>query len=69
MDRLGRTRAMKETAVCEITLSGMENQEWQGSVYFPNSGERRSFQSLLELIRVVERNRGASDPSRKGNEA
>ena len=45
---------MNEQPVCEITVFGRENREWQGSVYFPVSGERKPFQSLMELIRVVE---------------
>lgn len=31
-----------------------QNQEWQGTVYFPASGEQQAFGSLLELIRTVE---------------
>ena len=39
----------------EITITGKKNREWQGSVYFPASGERQSFRSLLELFQVIER--------------
>lgn len=45
---------MDEKTLCEIKVTGTYNQEWQGSVYFPDSGESRTFQSLLEMIRVVE---------------
>lgn len=45
---------MKNQTVCEIIVTGTENREWQGAVYFPSSGERKAFQSLLELIKVVE---------------
>lgn len=45
---------MKEQPVCEITVTGTENREWQGSVYFPASGKRLSFQSVLELVKAVE---------------
>ncbi|MCI6640230.1 MAG: hypothetical protein MSH10_05525 [Pygmaiobacter massiliensis] len=45
---------MQKQAVCEITVTGTAEQEWQGSVYFPSSGERRSFKTLLEMIKTVE---------------
>lgn len=45
---------MKETPLFEITVTGIENREWQGTVCFPASGEQVPFQSLLELIRVAE---------------
>ena len=51
-------QAMAENIICRITITGMENQEWQGVVYFPDSEERRPFQSVLELIKAVERNAG-----------
>ena len=52
---------MKEKQVCEITVTGTKDQEWQGSVYFPASGERQHFRSLLDLIRTVER--GTTGPA------
>lgn len=45
---------MKKEPVCEITVTGVENREWQGSVYFPASEKRVAFQSVLELIKAVE---------------
>lgn len=45
---------MKQTPLFEIAVTSAQRQEWQGTVYFPDSGERRSFASLLELIRTVE---------------
>lgn len=45
---------MEQKPVCEITVTGTEGREWQGSVYFLASGNRASFRSLLELIRAVE---------------
>lgn len=46
---------MKQTPLFEIAVTAAQNQEWQGTVYFPASGEQRDFGSLLELIRTVER--------------
>lgn len=45
---------MKQTPLFEIAVTAAQNQEWQGTVYFPASGEQRDFGSLLELIRTVE---------------
>ena len=45
---------MKQTPLFEIAVTSAQRQEWQGTVYFPDSGERRGFASLLELIRTVE---------------
>ena len=45
---------MKKEPVCEITVTGVENREWQGSVYFPASEKRVAFQSVLDLIKAVE---------------
>lgn len=45
---------MEERTLCEITLTGTENGEWQGTVYVPALDKRYAFQSLLELIRTVE---------------
>ncbi len=45
---------MEQRPVCEITVTGTEDREWQGSVYFPDTGTRKSFRNLLELIRTVE---------------
>lgn len=58
---------MSQRAICEISITGTENREWQGTVYFPDSGERRSFQSLVELIRTVEQN-APSAPSAESAE-
>lgn len=52
-----RTRSMKQTPLFEIAVTAAEKQEWQGTVYFPDSGERRTFGSLLELIRTVEQHK------------
>ncbi len=49
-----RARSMKQTSLFEIAVTSAQRQEWQGTVYFPESGERRAFGSLLELIRTVE---------------
>lgn len=46
---------MQKTSLCEITLTGTDHGEWQGTVYFPTENKQHSFQSLLELIRTVER--------------
>lgn len=54
---------MSQRAICEISITGMENREWQGTVYFPVSGERRTFQSLVELIRAVEQGGPSGEPS------
>ena len=51
---------MADHTLCRITITSMENQEWQGVVYFPDSEERRPFRSVLELIKAVER---TADPS------
>lgn len=58
---------MKETPLFEITVTGVENREWQGTVRFPASGEQVPFHSLLELIRVAEHGmtRMTKDPSGK----
>ena len=45
---------MQKKPICEITVTGREEREWQGSAYFPVSGERRSFSSLMELIHLME---------------
>lgn len=45
---------MDKRPLCEITLNGTENMEWQGSVYFCTMGKQRRFSSLLELVRIVE---------------
>lgn len=45
---------MDKRPLCEITLNGTENMEWQGSVYFCTMGKQRRFNSLLELVRIVE---------------
>lgn len=52
-----RTRSMKQTPLFEIAVTAAEKQEWQGTVYFHDSGERRTFGSLLELIRTVEQHK------------
>lgn len=44
---------MKEHTIFKITVNSMNHEEWQGWVDFPDSGERYSFQSLLELIKMV----------------
>ena len=48
-----RMQGMKQTPLFEIAVTAAKRQEWQGTVYFPASGERRDFGSLLELIRTV----------------
>lgn len=45
---------MEKRPVFTITVTGLENGEWQGSVCFPDPGEQQPFQSLLELIHLVE---------------
>lgn len=44
---------MSETPLFEVSVWEMREGEWQGSVYFPASGQREDFQSLMELIRTV----------------
>ncbi len=44
---------MSETPLFEVSVAEMREGEWQGSVYFPATGEREDFQSLMELIRTV----------------
>lgn len=48
---------MEKKALFEITVTGMKGREWQGLVSFPASGEKKSFQSLLELIKIIEDHR------------
>ena len=45
---------MEKRPVFTITVTGLENGEWQGTAHFPDSGEQHPFQSLLELVRLVE---------------
>lgn len=45
---------MKQPPLFEIAVTATQNQEWQGTGYFPASGEQQAFGSLLELIRTVE---------------
>lgn len=56
---------MKKAPLFEISVTGMEHGEWQGTVTFPASGEQLPFGSLLELMKVVRR--GTSQPDRKGD--
>ena len=44
---------MSEEPLFEVSVAEMREGEWQGSVYFPASGEREDFHSLMELIRAV----------------
>lgn len=44
---------MKNAPLFEISVTGMEHGEWQGTVTFPVSGEQLPFRSLLELMRIV----------------
>ena len=41
-------------SVFEITVTSTEHCEWQGFVFFPSSGMRFPFQSVLELICIIE---------------
>lgn len=56
---------MQDRPVFEITITSVENREWQGSVYFPATGERRPFQGLLELVRIVEHSGAAHSRARE----
>lgn len=56
---------MTDNNLCEIVLTGTENREWQGSVYFPATGEKCSFQSLLELVRTVDHRISGENPEWK----
>lgn len=56
---------MKKTPLFEIAVTSVAYGEWQGTVTFPASGEKRPFQSILELMKAVER--GASLPDEKDN--
>lgn len=47
---------MIENSMFEIIVTEMKEQEWQGWVSFPESGEKYPFQSILELLDIVERN-------------
>lgn len=60
---------MVEKSVCEITITGTENREWQGFVSFPASKERQPFHTLLELIELVEHGRSPTDQMQKEPEA
>ncbi len=44
---------MSETPLFEITVTEVKDKEWQGWVRIPASGEKKRFQSLLELFRIV----------------
>lgn len=46
---------MADKPICEITITSRNNREWQGWVYFPATGQRQEFRSLLELLQTVER--------------
>ena len=46
---------MPEDMCWEIRVTGTRDQEWQGTVRLPATGEQRPFRSLLELIRIMER--------------
>ena len=48
-------QTMKNAPLFEISVTGMEHGEWQGTVTFPVSGEQLPFRSLLELMRIVKR--------------
>ena len=52
---------MKKVPLFEISVTGMEHGEWQGTVIFPASGEQLPFGSLLELMRIVRQNTPRSD--------
>lgn len=56
---------MEKHALCEITLTSLNDREWQGSVYFPDCGQRLPFQNLMELIRTVEGKRPSERPDRQ----
>lgn len=45
---------MEENIKFIITVNSINFEEWQGWVDFPLSGEKYSFQSILELIKFVE---------------
>ena len=47
---------MSQPPVFEITVTSTANSEWQGPVFFPVSGERLPFESLLQLVKVIEAN-------------
>ena len=44
---------MSETPLFEITVTEVKNEEWHGWVHISASGEKKRFQSLLELFRIV----------------
>lgn len=50
-----RLTAVQEDCLCEILVKDTQNQEWQGVVRFPATGEELPFASLLELLDVMER--------------
>lgn len=50
---------MSDAPLFEITVTGIRDGEWQGLVYFPAAGERETFRSLLELVRIVVERGGA----------
>lgn len=45
---------MKQTALLEITVTGIEHGEWQGTVTQPESGRQLPFRSILELVKAAE---------------
>lgn len=45
---------MQQEQKWEITVTGTANREWQGWVCVPPSGQRQFFQSILELLRILE---------------
>lgn len=45
---------MKQTALFEITVTGVDHGEWQGTVTLPDSGRQLPFRSILELMKAVE---------------
>ena len=47
---------MSQPPVFEIIVTSTANCEWQGTVFFPVSGERLPFKSLLQLVKVIEAN-------------
>lgn len=63
-------RAVSETLMFEVTVTEVKDGEWRGWVLFPASGEKKCFQSILELFRIVADQGGGVPLSRneKGEE-
>ncbi len=52
-----------ETTSLNITVTGTEDNEWQGYVQ-TTDGEKRPFRSVLELLKLISPGTGASGSPR-----